>query len=92
MDICRVVEHDYSVVNFDDETHWHECSICGAKDEESVSEHVYDAQEDGSCDECGSETREFNIISFDWLKYLAIAIIIFAFIIWPILLKDRSGV
>jgi len=60
-DNVRVITHDYSVRDKDDENHWMKCSVCSAIDESSRTPHAYDDHTDLICDACGFERPPYVV-------------------------------
>ena len=63
----EVHKHSYSILNFNDNFHWYECT-CGDKNIEIA--HVYDNDSDATCNVCGYErsvapqhTHDYSILS-----------------------------
>ena len=76
----RTTFHDFTVESYDSTHHWVECSVCGTKDEgaqcpacglyhheSSVKAHVYSANCDSRCDDCGYTRNATGIHKYAYL-------------------------
>ena len=62
----RSITHDYSVTDCNGTHHWQKCSVCGAIDESSVQEHVFENAADRECD-CGYDREHIHV--YDVTKF-----------------------
>ena len=71
----RAITHDYSTLLNSEFLHWYNCSVCGATNDTSYEEHVYDHACDTVCNVCNREraiTHSYSIQDLDdnahWMK------------------------
>ena len=71
----RTITHNYSTLLNSEFLHWYNCSVCGATDDTSYEEHLYDHACDTICNVCERErtiTHSYSIQDKDstshWMK------------------------
>lgn len=66
------LEHSFTDVKSDEYVHYHECSVCHARDELSLEVHKFDNLCDKDCNECGYERsteHNYSVIKNDGENY-----------------------
>ena len=61
----RFVQHDYSVIQNDENYHWSACSVCERQDGENKEKHVYDNACDTTCNTCEKSRTTAHIPNAD---------------------------